>query len=89
MAGMGTGYPLSFRCGRCRSTVSGAHPAAGWIDRITLTGRVRSASNKGNLHSRTSTDRREYTCKDCGHVGWSNHDDLAELAGSEAPTESV
>lgn len=79
-ANNGTGQPLSFRCSKCR-LVDGAHGARserGWVSRVKLTGRHKAARH-GNAGGRNSTQRREYECLDCRHVGWSRHMDLQYL----------
>jgi hypothetical protein len=48
-----------------------------WQDHhVTLTGRERPYRRKGVMGSRSTHVSREYRCS-CGHVGWSNHVDLA------------
>lgn len=70
MAGSGTGYPLTFRCAKCKR--------GDWRDRNrgttwTLTDRV--ASPKRGLLMRSDREfRYRYVCGDCGHVGWTRHE---------------
>ena len=73
----GTGSPVWFHCGAARRTR--------WHERqytVTLTGRTRPyKSPKGScIGSRSVFTSYEYRCDSCGHVGWSNHMDLAEQA---------
>lgn len=51
---------------------------------ITLTGRSRPyrAPRYSALGLRSTTTAREYECS-CGHRGWSNHVDLARIAGED------
>jgi hypothetical protein len=72
----GTGQPYWFRCSKCRSTVRGGE--GGWS--VELTGRKRKARSRSG-GARVCPIEREYRCLSCGHVGWSRHIDLAELAG--------
>lgn len=71
----GTGSPVWFRCYNDRRGVGIDHT-------VRLTGRERpSPAKKGHTKgSRSSWFLREYACS-CGHVGWSNHVDLARMAG--------
>jgi len=73
----GTGQPLSFHCSACRlrEGAIGPRTADGWADRVKLTGRTKPAKH-GNARGRSSETRREYTCLDCGHTGWSRHREL-------------
>lgn len=75
MAGTGTGSPLSFRCSR---EAAGLHGKGYGFE---LTGRTRPtrARRHSSLGSRSTLTDREYRCE-CGHVGWSNHEDLARMA---------
>jgi hypothetical protein len=63
----------------------------GWYhgpdSKVTLTGRQRKARFKrGSAPGTRSTFiEREYECS-CGHVGWSNHIDLARMAGESRYT---
>lgn len=70
----GPGSPVFFRCTKCRSTLN-PDKSKGW--RVELTGRTRQRPPRGVLGSRNSWVAREYRCLDCGHVGWSTHNDLA------------
>jgi hypothetical protein len=74
----GPGSPVWFRCSKCRSTLN-PDRRTGWD--VELTGRQRKANFKHAPGSRSSFMDREYRCLSCGHVGWSNHVDLAEKAG--------
>lgn len=79
----GAGSPVWFRCHRERDSLrrSGLDEHV-----ITLTGRERPYRAKKYQALGVRSDRvaREYVCS-CGHTGWSNHIDLARLAG--APRE--
>lgn len=69
----GTGSPVWFRCSACRSTL-----VRNYDSTVELTGRTRPAPSR-RYHARGSRSTgtlREYRCS-CGHVGWSNHVDLA------------
>ena len=67
MAGTGTGYPLTFRCAKCRRY------------QFVVTGKTKplSARQRGMGHPRATNRRHEYKCLSCGHVGWSRHSDMA------------
>ncbi len=74
----GTGQPYWFRCTKCRSTLNASR--GGFAGDVDLTGRKRRVkSNKGG--ARVTPIMREYRCRNCGHVGWSRHIDLAKKAG--------
>lgn len=74
MPGRGTGVPVSFMCPRERvQRRSGWVPPAAHL--VTLTGRVKPYNTR-NHPPRSTNTKREYRCA-CGHVGWSNHVDLA------------
>lgn len=75
----GAGSPVWFRCWADRQVGS---RGGGTDHRVTLTGRTRPYPHRQGhaLGSRSSRTSREYRCS-CGHVGWSNHVDLAEMAG--------
>lgn len=74
----GTGSPVWFRCFRDRR--GDYHPPGSTVE---LTGRERGyGSKRGSaMGSRSTHISREYRCS-CGYVGWSNHVDLCDLAGS-------
>ena len=76
----GAGRPIRFRCSACRRERSLRFCAemnipanAGRRSRVRLTGRVRVHSQRTARHGAVM---REYRCLDCGHIGWSSHDDL-------------
>jgi hypothetical protein len=71
-----TGSPVYFRCYRVRRTEGLDHE-------ITLTGRTRPYRPKRMIGSRSEFTSFEYRCS-CGHIGWSNHRDLARMAGAES-----
>ena len=70
--GSGTGSPNWFRCGHERKGLGAEH-------NITLTGRTKPYNPPRSLGSRSTFTSYEYECS-CGHVGWSNHIDLARMA---------
>jgi hypothetical protein len=82
----GAGSPVFFHCWRFRKE--------GWRDplsandraqhRVLLTGRERPyrSQRRSMLGTRSTTVSREYICS-CGHRGWSNHIDLARMAGAK------
>ena len=72
----GTGSPVWFFCWRERQ-IGGRNVE----HHVTLTGRQRAYPHRSHhaLGSRSTHVSREYTCS-CGHTGWSNHVDLAEMA---------
>jgi hypothetical protein len=74
------GQPHYFRCSNCRrsrmrgTAFEGGH--AGMLSAVTLTGRRRV--NRTSLGGRSDSQHEyEYTCKDCSHVGWSRHQQIA------------
>lgn len=90
MAGGGTGTPLQFHCSACRRSRAWRERRGG-IGDVELTGRARPnrSNNKG---SRVAASHYEYRCV-CGHLGWSNHVQLAHKAGRDrhwvAPSASA
>jgi hypothetical protein len=88
MAGAGTGQPSAAGCIKCRGEwhllwrQGLSRLRRGEIDRLQLTGRVRSVPF-GRGGSRVVFTRYEYTCLDCGHVGWSRHYDVAKKADAQ------
>lgn len=75
----GAGSPVWFRCAQARR--EGRY---GQEHNVELTGRSKPyRASKGHaLGTRSSYKTREYRCS-CGHVGWSNHVDLADMAGED------
>lgn len=79
----GTGSPLFFMCREARriwytdvrrtNDERKAH-------RVKLTGRTRARRHSAGhaVGQRSHLVEREYECS-CGHVGWSNHMDLARM----------
>lgn len=73
----GTGSPAWFTCTVDRQErFTRSH-------QVELTGRERPYQPKRGtaIGTRSTFVAREYRCT-CGHVGWSNHVDLARLAGA-------
>jgi hypothetical protein len=64
----GTGYPITFKCAKCRKAPHHSH----FNPPLLATGRTRPADRKG---IRQTTRRIEYYCQDCGHFGWTQHID--------------
>jgi hypothetical protein len=75
----GPGSPVYFRCKVERDTLTSR---GGDRHVVELTGRERPYSPSRTLGTRSTYISREYRCLSCGHVGWSNHVDLAHLAGA-------
>lgn len=83
----GAGSPAYFQCWACRRRKpwpSERDPGAwrkGLRNRVRLTGRTKTHhSGRGHaLGARNDHISREYTCLDCGHVGWSSHKDLKRI----------
>ena len=72
----GTGYPLVFRCSKCkvgRSFSEVGHSRLGM--NLETTGRVHVRAFDC-LGSRSLWYHCEYRCLDCRHVGWSRHSDM-------------
>ena len=71
----GTGYPLTFRCAKCkvgRDYKSWSHREVSRGCHYKLTGRTRDAKGVGY---RQGQFKVEYECLDCGHIGWTQHID--------------
>lgn len=81
----GAGSPVWFRCHACRSTLVNDRSST-----YELTGRTKpyKRSKYSMLGSRSTTTAYEYRCS-CGHVGWSNHIDLARKAASAAAAGGI
>lgn len=75
----GAGSPVWFRCHACRSTLVYERD-----ETVTLTGRTKPYPQRAHhtLGARSTRTSYEYRCS-CGHVGWSNHVDLARMAGDD------
>lgn len=74
----GTGQPIVLKCAKCRRSITRKLLAAFSRGRnLEATGRVRLS--RGHRGIRQTNRRIEYRCKDCGHVGWSQHIDAERL----------
>ena len=80
----GTGWPLTFRCSKCRkSQYAGgcasidAHYTRHSSHKHTPTGKTRPYKG-GNRGIRGLRTFHQYTCE-CGHSGWSRHRDVQRL----------
>lgn len=70
------GFPITFRCGKCRSTLN-RETDTGRRSRVVLTGKTKQHYRSGRYFNRHADGTsRQYKCLDCGHVGWSSHNDL-------------
>lgn len=71
----GTGYPLTFRCAKCKvglwgRTQRGSHHRPG-TNYVVL---ERVAEEKRGLLMRHDREYKyRYRCTDCGHEGWTRH----------------
>lgn len=77
----GPGHPHYFRCSQCRLTTNRyEHGRGGFIHHVELTGRRRhDFSPHGGASQRIDNWHvYQYKCRDCGHVGWSRHTQLAD-----------
>jgi len=83
MAGGGTGYPMTFRCAKCKRFANtwdmdrlDYAPTVG--TNIEATGRKKPPQpGRGRFgYGDAPAPRLEYRCRDCGHVGWSTHEDV-------------
>lgn len=77
----GTGYPLTFRCAKCKR--------GNWRDHtrgLNYTIIARRRHNKRGLLMRCDREYEyRYRCLDCGHEGWTKHDN-ATRAWNNLPT---
>lgn len=74
----GPGSPLTFRCNRCRSTTHLRDESSRGLDYV-LTGLALPAP-RSKYHARGVRNGSmcyQYRCNDCGHTGWSSHNDVA------------
>jgi hypothetical protein len=82
----GPGSPIYFMCHACRRARA---RSLDWreykVGTVKLTGRTRAYTSKGYTALGVRGDRvaREYKCS-CGHVGWSNHNDLKRMEAQRA-----
>jgi hypothetical protein len=73
----GAGHPLTLRCARCKVGRDWrAHEAKGI--NLEATGHVRPG-RKPRGPMRSLGYAVQYRCRDCGHVGWSQHTDAERL----------
>lgn len=71
---MSAGQPAFFRCAKCRR-----EPFAdrGGLDRVVLNGKYKPFREVlGKLGTQTKAWSIAYSCQDCGHYGWSAHEDI-------------
>ena len=82
--GSGTGSPNFFQCGAYRRENYRTRRGLDYRREHTvkLTGRTKPYNPPRALGSRSTFTSYEYECT-CGHVGWSNHIELAAMAGDE------
>ena len=80
MRGAGTGYPIAFRCAKCRSTLVNRK------SECVRTGRTKplATGQCGSGHSRALMHRVEYRCLACAHTGWTRHADVMDCKLEEA-----
>ena len=72
----GAGSPIFFRCTRCKKYSTRTSAKRGM--NYEATGNVRPAPTRKH-HARgirSANHSYEYRCLDCGHVGWSTHNDV-------------
>lgn len=80
---MSKGFPITFRCTSCRSTVKTVPSGQGRAASVKLTGRTRPHYSGGRYRNVMATGiEREYVCA-CGHTGWSCHRDLETKAARQ------
>lgn len=81
----GAGCPNFFQCSKCRQKNTRKKTVIlGTVSRVVLTGKTRKTRPYQNIGPRMTDTHRQYTCKDCGHTGWSRHVDLERKARYEA-----
>lgn len=81
MSGAGTGFPVTFRCSKCKNGRDwrGGESEKGTNVRLTGETKPLSSSQLGKGNPRAMNIRAQYECLDCGHVGWSRHGMMREL----------
>lgn len=76
----GPGYPAWCRCVKCRSSLRcylyDSQPMRGTLGRLTPTGRYKQLTQPRGGPRHNTWFAIEYTCGDCGHVGWTRHNDM-------------
>lgn len=71
----GTGYPVALKCWACRrSGLIDVRPGRGL--NLEATGETRPVRRIG---IRETNRKIQYWCRDCGHVGWTQHIDAEIL----------
>jgi predicted RNA-binding Zn-ribbon protein involved in translation (DUF1610 family) len=70
----GTGQPLTLRCAKCRKSDVRRGTSRG--TNLEATGRLRPVTHRG---VRQTNRKIQYRCRDCGHVGWTQHIDAERL----------
>lgn len=71
----GTGQPLTLRCAKCKRSGRYEWSRSGGTD-LVATGRVKAVAHRA---VRQTNRKIEYKCRDCGHVGWTQHVDAERL----------
>lgn len=80
----GTGYPLTLRCAKCRKRLQPIRtPPKGY--HLAATGRVKRARRRG---IRQTNRRIQIRCLDCGHLGWTQHEDAERLLAAYLDAEA-
>lgn len=69
----GTGQPLTLRCAKCK-TYSWKGAARG--THLNATGATKPVTRRA---ARQTNRKIQYRCRDCGHVGWTQHIDAERL----------
>lgn len=78
----GTGQPLTLRCAKCKTTWRRDSGSGG--TNLEATGRTKSVRHKA---IRQTNRKIEYRCRDCGHVGWTQHESAERLLRLRASAE--
>ena len=66
----GTGHPLTFRCAKCKTQRNWRRDSFRGTNCVA-TGLTKPA-RKGGI--RMNTRVIQYECLDCGHIGWTQHE---------------
>ena len=73
--GVGTGYPLTFRCTECKKGDWRRSSRGTNYEVITQV----ESEKHGQLVRQDRQFKYFYKCLDCGHTGWTRHTDAAQV----------
>ena len=75
---LGAGYPLTFRCARCKTNRRGSRRGLNYEIVTQIDSEARGACIRQDREHKYL-----YNCLDCGHSGWTRHVDAKHTWESE------